>query len=240
MLEGMLTKSKKDKHEEAVQFARYEKWCEGITAEKQDSIKKADELIEGLTADIQKFEADVARLDKEIEQHHKDIDGWEKDQKAAKEVRETEHGEYMKTHADYTESINALTKAILILKQKAQDTPGAAALLQNAKALLPESARKTIEAFLERGEDDVLTAPSANAYEFQSKDVVTMLESLKDKFREKKREIEKDEVSRRHAWESLNQDLTQSTTSAENELSDDTQTVASRKQKNHGVSRFAR
>jgi len=58
-----------------------------------------------------------------------------------------------------------------------------------------------------------------------------MLEGLKDKFREKKREIEKEETSRRHAWETLSQNLGQSITAAENELADDTQTIATTKQK---------
>lgn len=232
LLQGMLIKAKNEKHEEAMQFARYEKWCEGITSEKEQGIKKAGGLIESLTADVQKFKADLARLGGEIMTHGSDIDGWGKDRAAAKEIFETERAEYIKTHADYTESINALTQAMMELKQKARDTPGAAALFQQVEDLkIPDKSRKMIKAFLDRGEDDVLSAPAANAYEFKSDTIITMLEGLKDKFREKKQELEKDQVARRFAWDTLRQDLGQSIEASENELADDTETVASRKQK---------
>merc|ERR1719217_1166056 len=57
MLQGMLEKSKKEKHEEQVQFAGYKQWCDDTTVEKQKLIKLADQQIDMLHADIQKYEA---------------------------------------------------------------------------------------------------------------------------------------------------------------------------------------
>merc|ERR1719454_496045 len=59
-------------------------------------------------------------------------------------------------------------------------------------------------------EEDPLavSAPQANAYEFQSSGIVDMLEKLKDKFEDERTDLEKEESNARHAYEMLIQDLT--------------------------------
>jgi hypothetical protein len=113
------------------------------------------------------------------------------DKKAATEVREIENTDYLATHKDYSESIDALEKAIAVLKKQMFDTPQATQELMQLKnaEFIPESARKVISAFLSQGdelgqepEELSVTAPEANAYEFQSSGVVDMLEKLQDKF----------------------------------------------------------
>jgi len=234
MLTGMLEKSKAEKHEEQVAFAAFNQFCDSTTKEKQDSIKEADEHIEMLKADIQKFEADVDRLEDELEQHHTDVAGWEEDEKDAAAVRGVERSNYTVLHEDYTESVEALTQAMRTLQQQNYDRKGAASLLERVTSLsnVPPMAQRTIQAFLARDmEDDFQPeAPTANAYEFKSGDIITMLESLKDKFTEERRELEKEEMSRRHAHESLAQDLGQSVKASEREIADDTQAVAKNKQ----------
>ena len=109
LLNGMVEKGKKEKHEEQVQFAAYKQFCDDTTVEKQRAIKEANEMIEILQADIQKYEADAAQLAKEIAKHDEDISTWEGDFKAASKVREIEHTDYVATHKDYTESIDGLS-----------------------------------------------------------------------------------------------------------------------------------
>merc|ERR1719388_248547 len=53
-----------------------------------------------------------------------------------------------------------------------------------------------------------VSAPQANAYEFQSSGIVDMLEKLKDKFEDERTDLEKEESNARHAYEMLMQDLT--------------------------------
>merc|ERR1719421_318553 len=131
-------------------------------------------MIEILQADIQKYEADAAQLAKEIAKHDEDISTWEGDSNAATKVREIEHTDYVATHKDYTESITALEGAIAVLKKTSGDVKqAAAALLQVASGkLFPAESRKVINAFLTYGTDDShalkVSAPEANAYEFQS------------------------------------------------------------------------
>merc|ERR1719164_317284 len=66
LLNGMVEKGKKEKHEEQVQFAAYKQFCDDTSVEKQRAIKEGNQMIEKLNADIQKYNADAARLGREI------------------------------------------------------------------------------------------------------------------------------------------------------------------------------
>jgi len=215
LLNGMLEKGKKEKHDEQVQFAAYKQFCDDTTVEKQRAIKEAEQKIEMLKADIQKNEADAAALAKEIAQHDEDIAVWEGDQKAATKVREIENADYVATHKDYSESIDALERAIVILKKQAYDRPQAQAALLQVANLIPKESKKIIDAFLQQDPevDDSenvgmgVSAPEANAYEFQSQGVIDMLQKLLDKFEDERNTLEKEETNSRHAFEMLMQDL---------------------------------
>merc|ERR1719313_437935 len=212
LLNGMVEKGKKEKHEEQVQFAAYKQFCDDTTVEKQRAIKEANEMIEILQADIQKYEADAAQLAKEIAKHDEDISTWEGDFKAASKVREIEHTDYVATHKDYTESIDALVKCIATLKKQAHDVKQAAASLMQISAsnIIPAESKKVIDAFLAQDPDDenlAVAAPEANAYEFQAQGIVDMLTKLAGKFEDERTDLEKEETNARHAFEMLSQDL---------------------------------
>ena len=73
LLNGMLEQGKKEKHEEQVQYAAYKQFCEDTEVEKTNAIKEAEEKIEMLKADIQKYEADAEARSKDIVTHDEDI-----------------------------------------------------------------------------------------------------------------------------------------------------------------------
>jgi len=209
LLNGMVEKGKKDKHEEQVQFAAYKQFCDDTTVEKQRLIKEANEMIEVLQAHIQKFEADAARLTKEIAVHDEDITTWEGDFKAASKVREIEHEDYHTTHKDYTESLDALDEAIATVKKQAGATPQAALLMQ-ISSLHPSL--KVLNAALaqeQQAEKDALdaSAPEASAYEFQGQAIIDMLVKLEGKFADERTALEKAETANRQSFEVLSQDL---------------------------------
>jgi len=212
LLNGMVEKGKKEKHEEQVQFASYKQFCDDTTVEKQRSIKEANEMIEILQADIQKYEADAAQLAKEIAKHDEDISTWEGDFKAASKVREIEHTDYVATHKDYTESIDALDEGVATLKKQSHDVKQAAASLMQISAsnIIPAESKRVIDAFLAQDPDDenlAVAAPEANAYEFQAQGIVDMLTKLAGKFEDERTDLEKEETNARHAFEMLSQDL---------------------------------
>jgi len=209
MMEGMEAKGKKEKHEEMVQFATYKTFCENTADEKKRAIEEANEQIGVLKADIEKYTATAAKLTKEIAEHEEDISVWNGDVKAATKVREIEKADYDATHKDYSESISALERAIAVLKKQAHDRKQAALLQLKTLNLIPAEAKKAIDVFLQQDPDEGLavSAPEANAYEFQSGGVIEMLEKLLDKFIAERTTLEKEEMNSKHAYDMLMQDL---------------------------------
>merc|ERR1719446_320723 len=211
LMQGMLEKGKKEKHDEQVQFAAYKQFCDDTTVEKQRAIEEANEHIEVLKADIQKYTADAAKLTKEIAELDEDISIWNGDIKAATSVREIEKADYDATHKDYSESIDALERAIAVLKKQAYDRKQASFVQLSALkslSLIPAAAKKTIDAFLQQDPEGLaVSAPEANAYDFQSSGIIEMLEKLLDKFVDERTVLEKEEMNAKHAYDMLMQDL---------------------------------
>merc|ERR1719333_1368948 len=165
-------------------------------------------MIGKLKADIQKYAADAAQLTKEIAELDEDISIWNGDIKAATNVREIEKADYDATHKDYSESVDALQRAIAVLKKQAHDRKQAALIQLKELSLIPAEAKKTIDLFLAQDPEGLaVSAPEANAYEFQSSGVVEMLEKLLDKFIDERTTLEKEEMNSKHAYDMLMQDL---------------------------------
>jgi len=226
LLQDMLAKGKSERQEEQVRFAAYKQFCDDTTEEKKASIAAAADEIESLQADIQKAESDAAVLAKDIAALDADVAKYTSQQKEATAVREKEHDDFQLEHKDYSESLDALDRAIIVLKKKDVDTAQATALLQQVSLLVrvPEKARKTIAAFLatdsEIRQDPLsVSAPEAAGYEFQSGGVVDMLENLKEKFEDELRDLEKDEMNAEHAYELMSVDLKASIKQADAEMS---------------------
>merc|ERR1719160_2075988 len=169
-------------------------------------------MIEVLKADIQKFAADAELLGKEIAEHEAEISTWEGDIKAASKVRETERADYETTLQDLSESIDALGRAIAVLKKQNYDRPQASLAQVTALkklSLIPLDAKKAIDAFVSEDSEEEFSilAPEANAYEFQSKGIIDMLSKLLDKFVDERTALEKEEMNKKHAYDMLKQDL---------------------------------
>ena len=117
-----------------------------------------------------------------------DISVWSGDKKAATKVRDIEKADYDVLHKDYSESVDALQRAIAALKKQAHNRPQASMAqvlkLQGMK-LIPAKAKRAIDAFLQNGQEPELdiSAPDAHGYEFRSHRVIEMLEKLLRQFR---------------------------------------------------------
>jgi cell division septum initiation protein DivIVA len=212
LMNGMLEKGKAEKNAEQVQYAAYKQWCDDTTRQKTTAIAEANEMIEVLKADIQKYAADADLLSKQIAKHEEDITVWNGDQKAATNVRDIEKADYDAAHADYSESIDALGRAIAVLKKQMSDKKQAAAFAQLSKVrkmpIIPDDAKRTIDAFLAQDPQGMdYVAPEANAYEFQSSGIVDMLADLLRKFTDERTTLEKEETSALQAFEMLMSDL---------------------------------
>jgi len=228
LMEGMLTKGKEEKHAEQVQFAAYKQFCDDATTEKTRLIKEAEEKIEVLKADIEKNAANVDRLAKEMADLEEDIATQDADMKAATDVRKGEKATYDKTHKDYSESIDALGRAVQVLKKQSGDKAQAAAsfLQLQSMTMMPEDTKRAIAAFMQDGEDLEEAAPEANGYEFQSSGVVEMLSKLEDKFVAELTTLEKEESGKKNVYELLMQDLTAQSEQAKSDVTSKTEQKA--------------
>jgi uncharacterized protein YoxC len=234
LLQEMQMKGKAEKADEAVKFSAYKQFCDDQTASKTEAIKKANALMEGLAADIQMAESEVKQLAKQIQELDAEIAGYQADEKAATEVRDKEKEDYKKTHLDYSESVDALQRAIGILKKQQFDRAQASLLQVTKLDRVPAAVKRSIYSFLATDNEVIqpaglsVSAPEANAYEFQSGGVVEMLEKLLDKFRDERSTLEKDELGAKHAYEMVMQDLQDSTEAAEKVMGRATVTKAER------------
>lgn len=226
LLNDMLVKGKEEKHAEEVQYAAYKQFCDGTTAQKEAAIEQAAMDIEHLQADIQKAVATGGQLDSEVSQHMADVTTWEGDKKAASEVRGMEASDYSAMHQDYSESIDALERAIQSLKaqdyarpqseaafvQSKQDgraaLPVQLAALQKLR-LIPAAAKRSLDLFFAQGvQAQAPAAPEAHGYEFQSGKIIDLLKELLDEFRDERADLEKHELNSKHAYELLMEELT--------------------------------
>jgi len=244
MLDDMLVKGKSEKENEATAFAAYETFVKDTSWDKSTAISTGNDKIDQLNADIQKASADVMQLSKDIAGLDSDVATWTQDHTDATRVRDTEHADFQATHADYTDAIGAVDRALKTLNA----SPGTA-LLQARESLskmteltlVPVHARKAIMAFLQSGPNNALlqdaealmnNQPQASVknYEGSSSGVIQMVEGLGAKFDDERSELEKKEANNRHAYDMLSQDLTSQIANGKDERESKTARKAGREQ----------
>jgi DNA repair exonuclease SbcCD ATPase subunit len=219
MMQEMHDKGVAAKQEEEVKFSAFDQWCTGTLRTKQDEIDAGQTKIEELTAQIEKNAVEIRELTDRINELDEDLGRWTKDEAAAQEVRDKEAVDFKATVTDYTESIDALGGAIAVLNKQTHDTAQAEFFLQVQKAkLVPVQAKKALAEFLQQPDELSVSAPEANAYEFQSGGVVDMLEKLLREFKDKKSELEEEELKAQNAFSEIMGQLHNNKKAASNEV----------------------
>lgn len=199
MLKEMETKGEKDLQTEQVQYAAFAQFCESTSAEKQRSIDDAKDLIEGLEAKIGKNGADAEKLSREITGHIADAAASTTEKQNATKVRTSDRETFVATLKDYTESINAIGRAVRELKANKGSLTGS--LVQLKSLQLPAKASTKLHALLGEGFELKKGSAPDDDYEFQSDGVVGMLEKLQDKFVDERVKLEKEELGKKHSFE---------------------------------------
>jgi len=225
MLESLAAKGKAEKVKEAVEFAKFHEWCDGLQTEKEKSIAKATKQMEQLDADIEKATVDSEVLTEEIKEHETVVAKAEEELAAAAALRKKELADYRAHHQDLSESISACARAINALKARSEDVPQSLLQVKNQPAV-DTHARAVINSFLAVNTE--ASAPEANAYEFQSGGVVGMIEKLESKFKEQLLVLEKEEMSAKGNFMLLKQQLTDNIEQDEKDISKKTELKAGR------------
>jgi len=205
MLTEMKAKGVKMKAVEKLTFDKYTEWADDMSKDLALEIKSSASKIESLLAFIAKADSDVNELGSEIKDLDSQISSWEGELKEASTDRTTQHEEYLKVSQDYSESVDALTRAIQVLSSQNYDREQADALLQQM-ASSGKGYAQSIAAFLQQQHQQAKSlrgdqAPAVAAYEFQSGGIIETLKDLLDKFRSELADVEKGEVNEAHAFD---------------------------------------
>lgn len=209
MLEGMLAKGDAEMKQEQVTFAGFSQFCQETTTDKNREIDEANERIEELSVSIEKASAAKAQAHQQQLLHDTDVFHWTGDVNASTNVRGLEKEAFVKTHQDYSESIDALNRAVSVLSDAAHDTQQEALMqLQNLN-LVPLEAKQQVMEFLQSAGSEP-TVPEVAAYTFNSHGVLEMLKKLLVKFTDELRELENTERDSMQNHQLLVQSLTAS------------------------------
>jgi len=229
MLQDMSAKTKQEKNDEEVAFATFKTWCTQEDARLKSDLSKNAEAIELFSAEIGKLTTETRAHGERIATLSQEVAGHEASVKAEEAQREKDRQAYAAESTDFSESVDALDRAIAILKKEDYDRPGSAeSLLQLSRNdRMPAKVRSIVAAFVGMTKDSPLggmdsSAPEANAYEFQSGSIVEMLKRLQDQFREKLGESQKEEMNSKHASAMIIQDLTDSIENKKREIEETT------------------
>eukprot|EP00933_Yihiella_yeosuensis_P051218 TRINITY_DN4908_c0_g1_i2.p1 TRINITY_DN4908_c0_g1~~TRINITY_DN4908_c0_g1_i2.p1 ORF type:complete len:679 (+),score=232.68 TRINITY_DN4908_c0_g1_i2:104-2140(+) len=213
LMKNMKAKGLAEMDKEKVQFAQYKQFCTMTLEEKKATITEAKDKIEQLDAKVEKNAQDADDLAYEVTLHKKELESASAEQAEATKVRKDERAVYQTTLKDYSESIDAVNRALPALKKQAFDRKQAESLIQlSSSKVVPEVAKKKIRSFLQTDSDsavdsDYLGTPEAAGYEFQSGGVVTMLENLQTDFTKKRVKLERDEAAAQQTYTMLVQGL---------------------------------
>merc|ERR1719291_526481 len=175
-----------------------------------------------------KLNADVKALGEAIAKLSNDVASAQANTKAEEAKRAKDHAAFLEEEQDFSESVDALERAITVLQKQNYDRPaGAAALMQlsGEDSRVPAQAKSILSAFItmmdggKNSQDPMdYAAPEANAYEFQSDSIVDMLKKLKDDFRAKLGECQKEEMNSKHAFDMKHEDLKDSVENANKDI----------------------
>jgi len=220
MLEDMSATAKKEMADEQVAFGKFTVWCKQETASLAKEIKENGESIEMLGTEIGKLTQEVEELGEAIKGLQDGVAKDEADVKSETAQREKDHAAFLEEEKDYSESVDALERAIATLAKQDYDRPALLQLSQDDR--LPLKAKTLVTSLLglsaEKADPMDYEAPEANAYEFQSGGIVDLLKKLLAEFTAKLGQCQKEEMNSKHAYDMVIADLTDSIENAEKEI----------------------
>jgi len=230
MLGDMLAKAKMEKQTEEIHYAEFSTWCSDEKVNLAKSIKSEGESIELLSNGIGKAQSDIKGLGQEIATLQADLAKFDADLKSEVSQRKKDYAAFQAESQDFSESVDAIERAVAVLQKQSFDRKGSAsALLQVAEsAQLNPKARAMIQAFMGMMDANEDGAPESNAYEFQSGSVVDMLKKLRDDFSSKLGECQKEEMNSKHASNMVTEDLVDSVENAKKDASEKSLTKESK------------
>merc|ERR1719171_368990 len=141
LMEEMKAKGIAAKNDEETKFSAFSQWCANTKKAKTEEIEAGNQKIESLKAGIEKAAVLIKKLTARILELEEDVGRWKKDEKSASTVREAERADFTATVTDYTESIDAVSQAISVLKKQAFDRKQASLMQVRSLKLVPTASK---------------------------------------------------------------------------------------------------
>jgi len=204
LLQKLQAQVKEEGQAEAVEYAKFTRWCTDLTAAKQKAIQKHTDEINVAEASIKALTADIEALGKEITQLDTELTEDSAAKAAAITNRDTENGEFIDAKADLESTISALDDAITALEANAPGLLQKASVkkaLELVKIYEPHGGKqvKEFKNFLQRETPESLNAPRQRDYDFKGGDIIETLKNLKTKFEDDLVEANKAETAAANA-----------------------------------------
>lgn len=224
MLNSMAAKGKAEKEDEIESQKKVEKFCEGAQREKVRSIaentavvgKLAGEIdslgleVVELAAAIAKSDADIGVLGEKIANLDAKMDGIESEEADLSGERKDEHAIFEKKDNDYSDSVDALDRAVATMDKVTliqEPAERRAALIQiSADTKLPSKARSALAKYLKRDPTvSLLQIPTgeAAAYESQSGGIKELFEGLESKLADERGSGQAGEAEEKHGYDMM-------------------------------------
>lgn len=197
MLQDMARKGTKRLQEEQVAYAKFSQHCEGETGRLANEIADLAADIKENKANAAKSDADAAKLSDEIAQHESNAVAADAEKKKLTKERNAARQANNEEAQDFSESVDALARAVSIIKKQAHDRDQA----KGAFMQIPDRAKALVQAFYQQDGE-------ADGYEFQSGGILEMLKKLKGEFKDKYEQSLTEERNAQHAFELVMEDLT--------------------------------
>jgi len=196
------------------------------------NVEKSQATIAVHAAKINKFGSEITDLNGEISGLASAIKVKNGQIVAAENLREEQHDRYKKVDTDMQEAIDAIVGAIKALKDSKKDIKGDSKLdllqLQAlAMSLTGDHATKAAAALQK------LDGP--HAYEYQSNDIIAILEGLKDQFLQNKKDLDEEEFDTNASYERKKLGLLNEVKFATKDMDEKTQTMEAKTEEKHST-----
>mmetsp|Transcript_33122 Transcript_33122/g.72165 ORF Transcript_33122/g.72165 Transcript_33122/m.72165 type:complete len:702 (-) Transcript_33122:73-2178(-) len=177
---------------EAVEYDKYACFCKEQGSDKTYAIERSDEKLAALAASIESLKAEVAQLGEEITTLTEQIGGLETSLANESATRATEHGEYVISSKNLTDSIAAIEHAIEALKDSKAQMKDAKLDFAQLEAIAGPSIAASTKA---------LISQKPPVYEYSSNNIVGTLQKLLVDFKSFSKELDESEFGHKSASE---------------------------------------
>jgi hypothetical protein len=213
LLEDMKTEVETEAKSEAASYTEFACFCKDETADKSDSVKKAHDLIDVLSADIAEKTQTKKKDSTELMERKSKQEVLAADLEAANVRCAKEKASYEATAADLSKAISSLTNAIKAMK----DSKPAAFLqgsvhedlletlaMADAMSLVTSPKRKAVSSMIQ---SEATVDPSDPEYKYHSDDIISLCESLETDFKDQKKSLDAEYAKSKKSCDELKASL---------------------------------